>query len=95
MGLFNFLYKQTGKKGSFRRNTLIMSSGAIVNILISFTLYPIITRLYNKEDFGNYGLIISVITILSLAGTALYPAGIVIPKFKKDYLALLKLCFYL
>jgi len=95
MKLPSWLSFNTGTSGSFRRNTLIMSSGAFINVLFSLILYPIVTRIYSKEDFGDYGLIISVVSILSLAGTALYPTGIVIPKFRASFYALVKLCFTL
>jgi O-antigen/teichoic acid export membrane protein len=72
-----------------------MSSGAMVNILVSIIFYPVVTRLYSEEDFGNYGLLFSVITTLGLVATLLYPTGLVIPKFRKQFYSLLKLCFIL
>ncbi len=95
MKLYSRFLKLTGTKGSFKRNTLIMSSGALINIGISIILYPIITRLYSDEDFGNYGLLFSVITTLGLVATFLYPTGLVIPKFRSQFHSLLKLCFIL
>lgn len=87
--------KYTGKSGSFRRNALIMSSGAMVNVFISLILYPIVTRLFSKEDFGAYGLYVAIVSLIALAGTSLYPVGLVIPKLKREFYALLKLCLTL
>jgi len=84
-----------GDKGSFRRNSLIMSGGAMVNVVLSLVLYPIVTRIYSNEDMAAYGIFISVTTLIALVSTALYPSGLVIPKFKFDFYALLKLSIYL
>ena len=72
-----------------------MSGGSIINIIISIGLYPIVTRLFTKEQFGGLGLFTAVVGILSLAGTSLYPSGLVIPKFKRDFYALIKLSLIL
>ena len=93
--MLNEILKHTGSKGSFRRNTLIMSGGAIVNVIISMGLYSVIARLYTKEQFGELGLFMAVSTLLSLGFTSLYPTGLVVPKFKKEFFALLKLSLYL
>jgi len=68
-----------------------MSSGAGLRVLISIGLYPIVTRIFTKEQFGGLGLYLAVVGIIALAGTSLYPSGLVIPKFKRDFYALVKL----
>jgi len=80
-----------GKSGSFKRNVMIMSSGAFINMFIALALYPVVTRLYSKEEFGGFGLFAAVVGLISLGGTALYPTGLVIPKYKREFLAMLKL----
>lgn len=84
-----------GNSGTYRRNVVIMSSSAFINVGTAIILFPIITRLFSKEDFGGFALYMAVVGLISLAGTALYPTGLVIPKFKREFLALLKLSFYL
>lgn len=93
MGILKTVQDLLGAAGSFRRNTLIMSSGAGLNVIISLLLYPIVTRIYSEEVIGQLGLFVAATSIISLAGTMYYPYGLVIPKFKKDFFALLKLCF--
>lgn len=80
-----------GDKGSFRRNSLIMSGGALVNVILSLVLYPIVTRIYSTEDMAAYGIFLSVTTLIALVSTALYPSGLVIPKLKIEFYAMLKL----
>jgi len=72
-----------------------MSSGAMLNVIISIGLYPIVTRLFTKEQFGGVGLFMAVVGVISLAGTSLYPSGLVIPKFKREFFALIKLSLLL
>jgi O-antigen/teichoic acid export membrane protein len=72
-----------------------MSGGAVVNVVLSLILYPIVTRIYSTEDMAVYGIFLSVTTLIALISTALYPSGLVIPKFKIEFYALLKLSFYL
>ena len=96
MNLFKFREKfNLGAAGSFRNNALIMSSGALLNVIISLGLYPVVTRLYSKEQFGVLGLFLSVTGIMSLLGTCLYPSAFVIPKFKRTFYSLLKLTILL
>ncbi len=93
--MVNKIKKHIGGKGSFQRNALIMSSGAMINVLVSLVLYPIVARLYTEEDFGGFGIFMAIVSLVSLAGTSLYPTGLVIPKFKRDFYALLKLSLML
>lgn len=72
-----------------------MSSGAGLNVIISLLLYPIVTRIYSEEVIGQLGLFVAATSIIALAGTMFYPYGLVIPKFRKDFYALLKVCFAL
>ena len=72
-----------------------MSGGAMLNVIISIGLYPIVTRLFTKEQFGGAGLFMAVVGVISLAATSLYPSGLVIPKFKREFYGLLKLSLLL
>lgn len=69
-----------------------MSSGAMINVILSLGLTPIVTRLYSKEEWGVFTLFASTVTTLSVLSTLLLPSGFVIPKFKKEFLTLLKIC---
>lgn len=82
-----------GSTGSFRRNSMIMSSGAMINILIAFFLTPVVARIFTKEEFGVFYIYMSIVTTSSLVISGMYPHALVVPKYRKDFLALLKLCF--
>lgn len=82
-----------GGEGTFRRNSLIMSSGAVINIVIAFFLTPVVTRLYSKEEFGVFYIFASIVSIGTLIINGMYPHAFVVPKYKKDFGALVKICF--
>ncbi|MDA9773326.1 oligosaccharide flippase family protein [Saprospiraceae bacterium] len=84
-----------GQRGSFKRNALLMSGGAAANVIVSLGLYPIVTRLFTKEDFGLFGIYGAIVSTLLMMATWLYPSAFVIPKLKREFYALLKLALYL
>ena len=82
--------KWFGKAGSFRQNALIMSSGAAINVILSLALTPVVTRLYDKAEFGVLYLFVSIITIAAMVITGMYHNAFVVPKLRIDFLALLR-----
>ena len=84
--------KYIGKEGSFRRNSLFMSGGAVLNICIAFILTPVVTRLYTKEEFGVFYIYASIIAIGTLIINGMYPHAFVIPNKKRNFLSILKFC---
>jgi len=67
----------------------------MINIFAAFFLTPIGTRIYSKEEVGVFYIYASIVAISTLVINGMYPHAIVVPKFKRDFLALLKLCFIL
>ena len=79
-----------GEKGSFKRNSGVMASGAMISTLVALGTMPIISRIFDKDDFGVYAVFVSVTSLVGMFATAFYPTAFVIPKFKVDFLKLLK-----
>lgn len=71
-----------------------MTSGAVLSTIISVGTTPIISRLYVKSDFGIFSIFISSISLLGMLATAFFPNAFVIPKYRKDFLALLKISLF-
>jgi len=71
-----------------------MSFGAFINIFISIGLTPIVTRLYSKDEFGIYYIYVSIVGIIAMTITGMYPQAFVVPRLKRDFLALYKFCLY-
>lgn len=64
----------------FIKNIAIVLSGTLLMQLILFLSSPILTRLIAPEDFGTYGIYLSVLSILSVLISGRYELAIMIPK---------------
>ena len=72
-------------------NTLKMSSSNVVMYLLPLLVTPILSRLYSPEDFGEWGVFSSFITIITLALFAGFENAIV--KVENEKLGnIIKLC---
>ena len=67
----------------------------MINVLISVVLTPIVSRLYDKEEFGVFYIYMSIVTIASLVISGMYPHAIVLPRKETGLHALVKLCLIL
>ncbi len=64
----------------FRQNVLILSSGNIIVQAIAILSYPILTRLYPDEVFGEYALFNGVAILLTFIITLRYEVAIPLPR---------------
>ena len=73
---------------SFRKNILILTSGNATVQAISLLTYPILTRLYPDEVFGQYALFNSFVIMLTFTITLSYEAAIPLPPDDRSALIL-------
>jgi O-antigen/teichoic acid export membrane protein len=59
--------------------------------LIPVAAAPILTRLYSPEDFGLIALYLSLVSIITVFATGRYELAIMLPKFKAEVRALVRL----
>ena len=78
----------------FKHSAVLLSSNALSQ-LIAIIVYPFVTRIYNPAVFGEFTLIISITSIVSLIATGKYELAILLPKSEKKAVALFQLCFFL
>lgn len=76
------------------RNVGKLLSANVVAQVIGLIVYPILTRMYAPEDFGLLNLFISIGNVLVVLSLVDYYYAIVLPKQKKDAIALTQLCFF-
>ena len=43
----------------------LISSSLLVGAIITFIALPFLTRLYSVQDFGEYGVVLAVVSVLS------------------------------
>jgi O-antigen/teichoic acid export membrane protein len=80
------------KTSDFSKDVLTLVSGTTISILITIFAAPIITRLYNPEDFGLAALFVSITSILVIVSCLRYEYAILLPKSDEEAANLLGLC---
>jgi len=65
---------------SFKKNVLILFSGTLIAQGIPIAISPILTRLYQPDDFGILAIYLAVISVLSIFFTGRYELAIVLGK---------------
>lgn len=70
----------------YNQNILTLFTGTLIAQAIPIIISPILTRLYSPEDFGLYGLFISIVSILSVLVSGSYEHAIVLPEKIKDFI---------
>jgi O-antigen/teichoic acid export membrane protein len=75
------------------KDLLVLMTGTFIAQLIPFLIAPILTRLYEPEDFGTFGLYFSISMIISVFITGRYEMAIMLPKTHKEAANLVGLSF--
>ena len=77
-------------KSKILRSVLVIISGTLGGQIIGFLLIPIITRLYGPDLYGVWGIVISLISILTPLITLSYSSAIVLPEDDSEARALMQ-----
>lgn len=78
---------------AFAKNFIIISSGNIVNQIVLLISYPIISRLFQPNDFGIFAQFQAILSIILLISSLRYESAIIIAKDDEEAVNLLFLCF--
>lgn len=78
-------------KSEYKKNILTLMTGTGIAQLIPVAIAPILTRLYSPEDFGLIALYLSLVSIITVFATGRYELAIMLPKFKAEVRALVRL----
>jgi O-antigen/teichoic acid export membrane protein len=77
---------------NFITNVLKLVSGSVASQALGILLIPIITRIYNPDDFGIFQLFMSISGILVIVSTFSYQFAIMLPKTEEDAANVTSLC---
>jgi len=77
---------------NFVTNVLKLVSGSVTAQVLGIILIPIITRIYNPDDFGIFQLFMSISGILVIVSTFSYQLAIMLPKTEEDAANVTALC---
>lgn len=82
------LFNKYLQGNTFLKNIMLLVSGTLLAQIISIVSSPILTRVYTPSDFGEYGVFTSFTSILSVFVCLRYEMALVIPKEKKQAIAI-------
>jgi len=80
------------KQGTFLGNVGTMMGGNIFAQAITFFTAPVITRIYNPNDFGAFAFVWAYVSVLSIIASMRYEYAIVIEKNQNTAVNVLTLC---
>jgi lipopolysaccharide exporter len=80
-------------QSQFAKNLAILLSGTMLAQLIGVIAYPILSRLYNPEDFGVMAAIMAISSVIIPIASLRYENAIVIEKDDNLVVKLQSLCF--
>ncbi len=80
------------KHGSYRQQVAILVSGTAAAQVLPIAASPILTRLYEPEDFGVLAIFASVASILISVSSAQYDQAITLPEKDEDAATIVSLC---
>ena len=72
------------KKSEFLKNILTLFFGTSIAQIIPLMISPILSRMYSPDQFGQLGVLLSVIGIFSIIATFQYESAIMLPKKVED-----------
>lgn len=70
-------------RNTFFKNALVLSSGTAIGQALLFLTYPIITRMYTPEHFGELAAFVALLSIVSTVSCLRYEVAIPLPKEEK------------
>jgi O-antigen/teichoic acid export membrane protein len=86
----NYSIKDFNLKSEFIKNIFTLLSGSTIAQVITLLAIPVLTRIFTPQDFGFFAVYFSLATIVSTIATGRYELAIMLPKYKKDALSIVK-----
>ncbi len=70
---------------------ITLISGTLLAQVISFISIPILTRLYNPDEFGLYSIFFAITSVVGIVSSLNYEQAVMLPKSNRDAKAILVL----
>ena len=83
------------KKSDFLNSILILISGTVIAQIISYSLSPIISRIYSPEEMSYLSLLTRIVSFFAVIATARYEIAFPLPKRDEHAFSLYKTSFYI
>ncbi|MCS7305978.1 MAG: lipopolysaccharide biosynthesis protein [Thermoguttaceae bacterium] len=79
--------------GRFGRSLVWLSGGTALGQAITLAVSPLLTRLYRPEDFGVFGVYVSLLGIITVVASLRYEYALPLPEDERTAFHVLALCF--
>ena len=89
--LSDLYYSVRFRKGSFLSNIMTLLGGNIIAQLLTIAAAPILSRLYMREDFGVFGLYLSISAIIGGVASWQYSQAIMLPSEDEESITVVAL----
>lgn len=80
-------------RSEFFKNVFKLGIGTTIAQILPFLLTPLLSRIYSPEQFSDFSIFMSIVSIFGLIGTLRYELAIVITKYDTESIKIIKLCF--
>lgn len=94
MGLYKKIVDKI-KSSEFAKNVLIIFSGSAASQILPILFMPVLARLYRPEEYGVFGLYVSIGSIAAVFSSFRYSQTIQITAKREDAFMMLKFCILL
>jgi hypothetical protein len=75
------MWGEFNMKSDFLRSVTVLTSGTVIAQAIGYAITPILTQFfYTPEDFGEFGIFMRIVALLTAIGTARYELTLPLPK---------------
>lgn len=73
---------------SMLKNVAVLTGGTLVAQLLNFLSSPVLSRLFSKEDYGEYGLFMSAVSYAGVLACLRLEQAIVLPKEEEEAISI-------
>ncbi len=82
------------KRSEFTRNIFILISGSSIAQVIPLLAEPVVSRIFQPEEFGVYEVYVAIVMLLGVIATARYEMAIVLPRTENKAVNILGLSLF-
>src|SRR5690606_23428404 len=83
------------QKSKFVRGVVVLATGTVAAQLVGILVTPLITRLYGPEEFGQLGVFMNILSVMTPLVALCYPIAIVLPKEKGSAVDVARLALFI
>lgn len=80
---------------SLVKSILTLATGSIASSAVMALSIPVLTRVYSPEEFGVFGVYLSIVGLIALVSSAKLESALMLTSFRFDRALILKTCVFL